>query len=554
MLCGPVCRHGRELYTCHESGGTLQDSGATRTSQSNISAALATAEARARAGLNMNPHFPGQDGIQSLTEVAQRDLDAALHLLADRAQYITGSSGAAIALRRSGRNDMQCRASVGRNTPELGALLSTEFGLSGESVRTRRPLRCDDAERDARVNREVCRQMGIASVMIMPVVHDNEVLGVFELFSSSVNAFGERDLSALERLSQMVETAVTLTQAIEGLPQRLQAEGHAPASTQEFSEAEEVVLEVEAAEPAQVPGPLESKPEVLAEVASGAIIEKSPTQVQVETDGDALLPTRAEEVITPRQVVESDAGATPSVSTPLATLQAPEAAPAPATGMASTKPLYWSTAAATDPGQPVEDQSHFPPVLRNLKKCEACGFPVSPTRVLCVDCEEKKWRGQLKTHPPSLRPTVAPPVPLQAPASEIAEKAAAGVSSSETPPEPALRAFAAAAQSSVVSSPLPAQLPSATRSASLAPAFVVSSLKENETPNPPGALKATTELTQPAPAASAEALSQPQVAATPDFILSAGLERRRSWFTANKYVLGVILAVMAAIGAFVLLR
>src|ERR1700689_764893 len=165
--------------------------------------------------------FPGEDGGRSLAEMAQRDLDAALQLLADRAQYITGASGAAIAIRREGKNDMLCRASTGSNVPELGALLSTEFGLSGESVRTRRPLRCDDAERDPRVNREGCRELGIASVVVMPVVNDDEVLGVFELFSGKVNAFGERDLSAVQRLSEMVETAVRLAEAAEKLPERL---------------------------------------------------------------------------------------------------------------------------------------------------------------------------------------------------------------------------------------------------------------------------------------------------------------------------------------------
>src|ERR1700720_2601415 len=164
---------------------------------------------------------PRGEGGPSLAEMARRDLDAALQLLVDRAQYITGASGAAIALRRAGKNDMQCRASTGSNAPELGALLSTEFGLSGESVRTRQPLRCDDAERDARVNRDVCRQLGIASVVVMPVVNDDEVLGVFELFSGEVNAFGERDVSAVQRLSQMVETAVRLAQAVQDLPQRL---------------------------------------------------------------------------------------------------------------------------------------------------------------------------------------------------------------------------------------------------------------------------------------------------------------------------------------------
>ena len=147
--------------------------------------------------------------------MAQRDLDAALQLLADRAQYITGATGAAIALTRDGRHDMLCRASTGSNAPQVGALLSAEYGLSGESVRTRRPLRCDDAERDARVNREVCRKLGIASVVVMPVVNDDEVLGVFELFSGKANAFGERDLSAVQRLSELVETAVRLARATE---------------------------------------------------------------------------------------------------------------------------------------------------------------------------------------------------------------------------------------------------------------------------------------------------------------------------------------------------
>jgi len=178
-----------------------------------VSAALAAAQARS--ALAGPVRFPGEDGGHSLAQMAQRDLDAALQLLADRAQYITGATGAAIALRRDGRNDMLCRASIGTNAPELGALLSTEFGLSGESVRTRQLLRCDDAERDARVNREVCRDMGIASVLVMPVVNDDQVLGVFEIFSGKANAFGERDLSAVQRLSEMVETAVRMAHAVD---------------------------------------------------------------------------------------------------------------------------------------------------------------------------------------------------------------------------------------------------------------------------------------------------------------------------------------------------
>src|SRR5438270_640156 len=202
----------------------LKHGNGTQNSQDGIPAAQLAANAGWQATLAPAVRFPGEDGGRSLGDMAQRDLDAALQLLADRAQYITGASGAAIALRRNGMNDMLCRASTGSNAPELGALLSTEFGLSGESVRTRKALRCDDAERDARVNRDVCRQLGISSVVVMPVVHDDEVLGVFELFSGKTNAFGERDLSAVQRLGQMVETAVQLAHVTESLPERLRGE------------------------------------------------------------------------------------------------------------------------------------------------------------------------------------------------------------------------------------------------------------------------------------------------------------------------------------------
>jgi putative methionine-R-sulfoxide reductase with GAF domain len=171
-------------------------------------------------------HFPGDDGGRSLTEMAQRDLGAALQLLAERAQYITGASGAAIALRQG--EHMVCRASAGTAAPELGAHLQVNSGLSGESVRLRRILRCDDAETDPRVNRESCRALGIASVVVMPLVREDEVNGVFELLSDRTSAFEERDLTALERLGEMIQTAVEHAQAAERAPKEIAGKENKP--------------------------------------------------------------------------------------------------------------------------------------------------------------------------------------------------------------------------------------------------------------------------------------------------------------------------------------
>ncbi len=470
----------------------MQQGAATRTAQASISAALAVASAQAAV------RVPAEEG-HSLCHMAQRDLDAALQLLADRAQYITGSSGAAIALRRRGKNDMLCRASAGSNAPELGALLSTEFGLSAESVRTRQLLRCDDVDLDTRVNREACRQLGIASVAVMPVVNDGEVLGVFELFSGKVDAFGERDLTALRRLSEMVETAVRLARAAEQVPERL----------------------IEQVSPSERPGIQSPDLQSAVEAERGeAKTEDSDFEVEAEFVADAMLPeaTSATERVQPQaqasqgQVskeapIAAEGASQPSSESTTApdVLQEPaRAEPAP---KSLNRPLLWSIALdpIANPPSSKAEQAQVPATLRTLRKCEACGFPVTPGRSLCVECEEKKWRGQLK--PQSSRTSTGASAAAAAPAPER----------SVAPPivrerlQPSLRANAPA-------KPL--------QPASQAPA---TESKEEERQS----------------SISSRASSQPEL------VLSAAMEPSQSWLSAHKFV---ILAVLAAgAGAAVLL-
>jgi GAF domain-containing protein len=512
--------------------------------------------------LPSNPHFSSANGGHSLAEMARRDLDAALQLLADRAQYITGASGAAIALKRDGKKDMLCRASTGSNAPELGALLSTEFGLSGESVRTRQPLRCDDAERDLRVNREVCRQLGIASVVVMPVVNDDEVLGVFELFSGEVNAFGERDLSAVQRLSEMVETAVLLAQAAENLPERLRtSEASAPAEVKQDKVEQDKVLAGEVLEELVLEGPTlgevvaeeviledavlqvpEPVPQIVAKVTVENVEDATPKMPALETPSTSVISGQA----VSQKAIENAATAVegPVASVPLPaidtiaesaavspalspTVVAPQsvaadskaaspqadALPPPSVGtVPTTKQLFWSAALnpAGDGARPEEaDKSHIPPMLRSLCKCQACGFPVSAGRLLCVECEEKKWRGQLRV-PRSGEPRQG--------------ATAATVTASGAAPIAGARAFAAAAQSGAGRRPVP-PVPNA---------------------NPSGQ-KTVSQ-------ASAHPSVQPLEVPSRDFVLSAGLQPSQSWLAANKYVIGVLLVVAVAVAAFVLLR
>jgi hypothetical protein len=437
-------------------------------------------------------------------------------LLADRAQYITGASGAAIALRRSGKNDMLCRASAGENAPELGALLSTEFGLSGESVRTRQPLRCDDAERDARVNRDVCRQMGIASVVVMPVVNDDEVLGVFELFSGKANAFGVRDVSAVQRLSEMVETAVRLAQATESLPERLKMQQASPALAKEADVLEDQDLVGQVLEDTV----LEDR------VLEESVLEKPAPRVRVATEKkpqDAGSPVTKVGARAEKPHVEVKVPA-PSPESGQVLGQKAIARPAPTVEKtaAPRKPLFWSAALspAADTGKTEEtDQSHVPPVLRSLRKCDACGFPVSAGRALCVECEEKKWRGQLKASKAAPTPAVA-----SSPAIAVA--------------------FAAAAPTAGGGAVAP---PSDAGTASVAISPAIKERKEGVEPVAAAPVLGTTVV---------ERAAKPVVpeASTGAFVLSAGLEPSQSWIARNKYVLGALLVIGVAAAAVFLLR
>lgn len=154
--------------------------------------------------------FPGEDGGQALAEMAKRDLEATLQLLAERALHVTGASGALIALRQE--EGVVCRASAGV-APKVDALIDTESGLCGESMRTRRIARCPDTANDPRVDGKNCQEQGIASAVVMPLLRDGEIIGVFELVSAVANAFEERDIVVLERLGEMIGTAADLAEA-----------------------------------------------------------------------------------------------------------------------------------------------------------------------------------------------------------------------------------------------------------------------------------------------------------------------------------------------------
>ena len=130
------------------------------------------------------------------------DVNAVLHLITERALSATGASGAALAFLTDDR--MICRARAGEPVPPLGAPVDAKRGLSGECVRSGLVVACEDTENDPRVDPEVCRTLGIGSLMAAPIVSDFRVVGLLEIFSPNPRAFTKAHETVLDRLVEMI--------------------------------------------------------------------------------------------------------------------------------------------------------------------------------------------------------------------------------------------------------------------------------------------------------------------------------------------------------------
>jgi hypothetical protein len=179
--------------------------------------------------LSVTPISDGSETLSSVEAVRREvreiddNFDAVLHLITERALSLTGASGAALAFLTDDR--MICRARAGEPAPPLGALVDAKHGLSGECVRSGLLVSCEDTENDPRVDPEICRTLGIGSLMAAPIVSDFRVVGLLEIFSPHPRAFTEIHETVLDRLVEMIpKTNRERVQPEKAHPEKTQAE------------------------------------------------------------------------------------------------------------------------------------------------------------------------------------------------------------------------------------------------------------------------------------------------------------------------------------------
>ncbi|MBI3348895.1 MAG: GGDEF domain-containing protein [Burkholderiales bacterium] len=123
-------------------------------------------------------------------------------LVVQRTLSLVGADGAAVELAEG--EHMVYRATAGMAEGSLGLRLQRSSSLSGLCVLQGRVLHCDDAQRDPRADQAACQRLGLRSMVVVPLRHHGETVGVLKAMSSQVARFDVRDFALLELLSELV--------------------------------------------------------------------------------------------------------------------------------------------------------------------------------------------------------------------------------------------------------------------------------------------------------------------------------------------------------------
>ncbi len=168
---------------------------------------------------------------------AELALEIVLSEIVEQGCQATGATGAAIMLDRGG--ELVCRASSGSSAPELGGQINSSAGLTHECLGTCKTVWCDDTFTDPRAATEPSRQLGVRSIVIMPLLQGEVLMGVFGLFSTQPYAFGVRDERTLETLVD--RTLATLVHASD--PLDAQDEAGAPAADRQEEDLQRIGMQ-----------------------------------------------------------------------------------------------------------------------------------------------------------------------------------------------------------------------------------------------------------------------------------------------------------------------
>jgi len=139
---------------------------------------------------------------QSLVQAGDMDLASSARLITDRLRKITDAGGVSISLLKAGY--LECLAESGIPAGVPGGSISSNSLVATERLRNGRQFQSSDAQSDVRLDTAHCRELGIGSVLAVPLQRGHEIAGLLELRWSKVAGFYECDVRTCQLMAGLV--------------------------------------------------------------------------------------------------------------------------------------------------------------------------------------------------------------------------------------------------------------------------------------------------------------------------------------------------------------
>ncbi len=176
--------------------------------------------------------------VEQAVNSAGLDSGTVMRVIAERSKELTGASGAVIEVMEG--EDLVPVVHVGTEA----ARLKVNTSLSGVCIQTGELQRSDDTLTDPRVAHNYYREIGIRSLLVVPLRDEHRTLGVLKVVSPQPRAFTDRDAKALRLLGGLMGAALGHAAAFEGRQARLEERTRAlQESEQRFKQLVDVAQE-----------------------------------------------------------------------------------------------------------------------------------------------------------------------------------------------------------------------------------------------------------------------------------------------------------------------
>jgi len=137
---------------------------------------------------------------------AAEDSFGLLDLVVTETMRLTNAEGAAVEWVEG--EDLVYVKAGGLLAKLIGLRVPQAHSLSGLCVLEQSIQRCDDTETDDRVDRDTCRNAGIRSMLVVPLLFSGNVVGVLKAASDRTGAFNDEQMQALQLAAGIIAAVV----------------------------------------------------------------------------------------------------------------------------------------------------------------------------------------------------------------------------------------------------------------------------------------------------------------------------------------------------------